>query len=204
MTEKDKAVYEYYMKAQKNGGVIPSFREIQAAVGLKSTASVHTIVKRLEDMGLLSREKGKSRSVVAIESTPQLPSTSSSISVPVIGKISAGTAILAAENHAFYMDYPKREGFSVDTELFGLIVKGDSMIGAGIMPGDTIIVAKTDYCENGDIVVALIDDEATVKRFFKENGHFRLQPENPRLEPIILSSVAILGKVISVVRYYPF
>lgn len=203
LTQKEKAVYDYYMKVKKAGGVTPSFREIQIALNMKSTASVHTLVKRLEDKGLISYEKGKSRSVVALDNSPAVTkSASSSLCVPVIGRVAAGSPILAAENHEFYIDFPKREGYFVDTELFGLKVKGTSMIGAGIMPDDIVIIAKTDYCKNGDIIVALIDDEATVKRFYKENGQFRLQPENPDMKPIILPFVTILGKVISVVRYY--
>ena len=202
LTRNEQAVYDYIVRTKKTGGIAPSIRDIKNEIGVKSTATVYTLIGRLEDKGYITREKSKSRSLLLCEESPALSGGGASVSVPIIGEVAAGKPILAADNHMFYIDFPKKEGTSVHQELFGLKVKGESMIGVGIMPGDIVIVTKTLSAQNGEIVVALIDDEATVKRFFKENGKFRLQPENPAMEPIITDRVTLLGKVVSVVRYY--
>ena len=202
LTTNEKAVYDYIVRMKKNGGISPSIRDIKNELELKSTATVHTLITRLEDKGYITREKSKSRSLLLCEESSGFSAQSSSFTVPVLGEVAAGKPILAADNHMFYVDFPKKEGMTLQNELFGLKVKGESMIGAGIMPGDIVIVAKTPVCADGDIVVALLEDEATVKRFFKEDGVYRLQPENPNMEPIIVKSVTILGRVVSVIRYY--
>ena len=122
--------------------------------------------------------------------------------VPVVGRVAAGTPILAVENYEGYVDFPVLNSPYSYSQLFALRIAGTSMINAGILDGDIVVVAKTNLAENGEIVVALVNDEATVKRFYKENGHFRLQPENPSMEPILVDEVYILGKVVAVLRYY--
>lgn len=202
LTYNEKAVYDYIVRMRNNGGITPSIRDIKNELELKSTATVHTLLTRLEDKGYITREKSKSRSLALCDELGTAAPHGSSFSVPVLGEVAAGRPILAADNHMFYIDFPRREGMSAVGELFGLKVKGESMIGAGIMPGDIVVVSKCPSAEDGEIVVALIDDEATVKRFYKEDGHFRLQPENPEMEPIIVSEVTLLGRVVSVIRYY--
>ena len=202
LTTNEKAVYDYIVRMKKNGGIVPSIRDIKNELELKSTATVHTLITRLEDKGYITREKSKSRSLLLCEEATGISGGDGAFSVPVLGEVAAGKPILAADNHMFYIDFPRREGMNLQGELFGLRVKGESMIGAGIMPGDIVVVAKSAVCRDGEIVVALLGDEATVKRFFKEDGGYRLQPENPEMEPIIAKSVTLLGRVISVIRYY--
>ena len=125
-----------------------------------------------------------------------------SVRVPIVGRVTAGQPILAEENLDGYLCYPMGEGHKCDADLFALRVRGTSMIEAGILDGDIVIVERTQSAENGEIVVALVEDSATVKEFYKENGHYRLQPRNPAMEPILVEEVSILGKVISSVRYY--
>lgn len=202
LTEKEKAVFEYIADAIQSDGYPPTVRDIQSALHIKSTSTVHSCIARLEEKGYVHREAGKSRSLRVDVRRETDPGKERSVKVPVVGRVAAGTPILALENCEGYIDFPVRSGGETYGQLFALRVKGDSMIGAGILNGDIVVVSKTNVAENGDIVVALTEDEATVKRFFKEKGHFRLQPENPDYEPIILDDVYILGKVTAVVRYY--
>ncbi|MBQ9748479.1 MAG: transcriptional repressor LexA [Clostridia bacterium] len=197
LTEKEKEMYQYLCKVIEENGYAPSVRDIQNALGIKSTATVHSYLNRLEDKGYIQKEQGKSRTLrIGAESAP-----SSSLRVPLIGQVAAGVPILAEQNYEGYVDFCPGRGFS-GGELFALRIKGESMIEAGIMNGDTVIVNRTSYVENGDIAVVLIDDEATVKTFYRENGMFRLQPENRTMEPIMTKEVYILGKVIANIRYY--
>ena len=198
----EKLVYDYIVRTKKKGGATPTIRDIKNELDLKSTSTVHTLLTRLEDKGYIQREKSKSRSMTLCGELPGASGKSSAFSVPVLGQVAAGKPILAADNHMFYIDFPRREGMNLAGELFGLKVKGERMIGAGIMPDDIVVISKSPTALDGDIVVALIDDEATVKRFYKEDGHYRLQPENPLFEPIIVNEVTLLGKVVSVIRYY--
>ncbi len=173
-------------------GISPSVREICAATDLKSTATVHSHLKALEEKGLIVRHQGSNRSI-------RLTNDNTAF-VPVLGKVTAGIPILAVEDVECYI--PISENVRRGRELFALRVVGESMINAGILDNDIVVVHKTPSAENGQIVVAMIDNEATVKRFYKENGYVRLQPENDTFQPIITDECSILGRVISVVRYY--
>lgn len=181
-----------FLRSHVQEGVSPTVREICAATGLKSTATVHANLKALEEKGLISRGQGTNRSI-RISGENVAP-------VPVLGRVTAGIPILAVEDIEGYV--PVSERVRRGRELFALRVVGESMIEAGILDNDIVVVCKTPTAENGQIVVAMIDDEATVKRFYREKGHIRLQPENPAYEPIIVDDCSVLGQVISVVRYY--
>jgi repressor LexA len=192
LTKKQKAVYDYLVDCTKDGR-IPSVREICKDVGLKSTSTAHLYLKALEDHGLIERDPGLNRCIRIVGET-------TAKSVPVLGKVAAGNPIVAIEDVECYVTVDKN--LSRGKELFALRVRGESMINAGILPDDILIVNRTPVAENGEIVVALVDDSATVKRFYKEDGHFRLQPENDDYEPIIVDDVILLGKVISLIRNY--
>ena len=189
-----KRVYEYLVKALEEDGVPPSIREIGAAVGLKSTSSVQANLIALEEAGWIERNPMHKRHI-RLKNRP-----ASAPTVPLVGTVTAGMPILAVEQIEDYVPY---SGSAADlSNLFALRIKGESMINAGILNGDIVIVEKTTYAENGEIVVAMIEDEATVKRIYKEDGHYRLQPENDAFEPIIAPEVAVIGKVVSLIRNY--
>ena len=177
-------------------GYPPSVREIAQAVGLKSTSTVHGHLQRLERRGLLHRDAMKPRAM-EVMGDPNFVRNNST-AVPVIGRVTAGVPILAEENLDEYVAIP--EIMLGDGEHFILLVRGDSMIEAGILNGDYIVVRKCSEANNGEIVVAMIEDSATVKRFYKEDGRFRLQPENSTMGPIYTDDVTILGKVVSLYR----
>lgn len=177
-------------------GYPPSVREIAQAVGLKSTSTVHGHLQRLEKRGLLHRDAMKPRAM-EVMGDPNFVRNNST-AVPVVGRVTAGLPILAEENLDEYVAIP--EVMLGDGEHFILLVRGDSMIEAGILDGDYIVVKKCSDAINGEIVVAMIDDSATVKRYFKEDGRFRLQPENSSMAPIFANEVTILGKVVSLYR----
>lgn len=189
-----KKIYEFLAERTQNG-VPPSVREICSAVGLKSTSSVQANLIALEKAGYIERDPMLKRSIRVLG-----PAADETVKVPLVGTVTAGMPILAVEQIEGYVPYSGT--VSRDKPLFALHVRGESMINAGIYDGDIVIIEKTPVAENGEIVVALIDDEATVKRFYKENGHFRLQPENDHMDPIIVDEVIILGKVKSLIRYY--
>ncbi len=197
--EKEKAIYDYITETIRSEGYSPSVRDIQNAVGIKSTSTVHAYLNRLAEKGLIRKETGKSRTLHT-ESRSQSPHRTAR--VPLLGSVRAGMPILAVENYEGYIDYPLMNRSYPANELFALRVTGDSMMEAGILDGDIIVVKKDSYAENGDIVVALVEDSATVKTFYKENGHFRLQPENRTMKPIIVDEVYILGKVVADLRFY--
>lgn len=181
-----------YIRECAQEGLSPSVREICKATGLKSTSTVHAHLNTLQERGLISREAKLNRTIrVSGEKT---------VPVPVLGRVTAGMPVLAVEEIEGYV--PISESVRRDRELFALRIDGDSMINAGILDGDIVVVCKTPVAENGEIVVALIEDEATVKRFYREEGHIRLQPENPAYDPIIVEECMLLGTVVSVVRYY--
>ena len=185
-------ILDYIEKYVEVNGYAPSVREIGQAVDLRSTSTVHGHLNRLEKKGLLRREAMKPRTIdVHREEKPSLKK------LPLLGKVAAGSPILAEEEVTEYVPYP---GNTAD--LFALHVHGNSMIKCGILDGDIVVVRRTPEARNGQIVVALVEDSATVKRFYKENGHFRLQPENDEFEPIITNEVVILGKVVALIRYY--
>ncbi len=186
-------IYEFLAERSQNG-VPPTVREICAAVGLKSTSSVQSNLDALEAAGYIERDPMLKRSI-------RVRGQENNVThVPLIGTVTAGMPILAVEAIEGYIPFSGNE--QTDKPLFALRVKGDSMIKCGILSGDIIIAEKTPVAANGDIVVALLEDEATVKRFYKEDGHFRLQPENDDYAPIITEEVIVLGKVISLIRYF--
>ncbi|WFE15988.1 transcriptional repressor LexA [Bacillus atrophaeus] len=190
-----------FIKAEvKTKGYPPSVREIGEAVGLASSSTVHGHLARLETKGLIRRDPTKPRAIEILdEEEVQIPK-SQVVNVPVIGKVTAGSPITAVENIEEYFPLPDRM-IPPDEHVFMLEIMGESMIDAGILDKDYVIVKQQSTANNGEIVVAMTeDDEATVKRFYKEDTHVRLQPENPTMEPIILQNVSILGKVIGVFR----
>ncbi len=199
LTDKEKKIYDFITDTIRHDGYSPSVRDIQNALGIKSTSTVHAYLEKLEQKGYIQKESGKSRTL-RVESV--ISNDSMTVKVPIVGRVTAGLPMFAAENYEGYIDFPIINRSYMHNQMFALRVCGESMIEAGIMDGDTVIVKKENYAENGDIVVALIEDEATVKTFYKENGHFRLQPENKTMKPIIAEDVFILGKVVSVMRYY--
>lgn len=196
LTEKEKQMLDYITERIKSDGFSPTVRDIREALGIKSTATVHAYLTRLEDKGYIKKQTGKSRTLKPSEDIAG-PVTRQ---VPIIGRVTAGMPVLAVENFDGFVDFT--EGTYRKEELFALRVTGSSMIEAGILDGDVVIVRQQSVAENGEIVVALIDDSATVKTFYKEGGHFRLQPENRTMEPIIVDSLSILGKVVASIRYY--
>ena len=189
-------ILEYIKSEIQTKGYPPSVREIANAVGLKSTSTVHGHLTRLEKKGLLHRDAMKPRAMEVIGDPNFVRNATTAI--PVVGRVTAGQPILAEENVDEYIPIP--DAMLGDGEHFILLVKGESMIQAGIMEGDYVVVRKQQEANNGDIVVAMIEDSATVKRFYKEHGHFRLQPENPTMDPIYTDEVTILGKVVSLYR----
>ena len=190
LTTKESAVFDLIRRSIEKG-VIPSVREIGAELGIKSTSSVHRYLTSLEEKGYIERGDGLNRSI-------RLPGSQVS-HIPVLGVVTAGQPILAVESVEEYIPVQLRGN---SKELFALRVRGESMIKAGILDGDLIIARRTPTAENGEIVVALIDDEATVKRFYKENGGYRLQPENDTMEPIYTDHLMILGRVVGLQREY--
>ena len=192
LKDKEIAVFNY-IKSRLSDGMSPSVREIMDAMGFKSTSTAHRYIETLVSEGLIEKTGNLNR-------TLRLPN-SGTTSVPVMGTVTAGKPITAVEDITGYIGF---EAPGVDPqELFALKIRGESMINAGILDGDIVIVKRVNYAENGDIVVAFIDrEEATVKTFYKERGHYRLQPENDTMEPIIVDEVEVLGKVIGLKRYY--
>ncbi len=201
LTDKERALYEFISKKIKTEGFAPSVRDISAALGWKSTSTVHAYLERLEEKGLIRRESNKSRALKVENDTSDKASMPKG-KVPLLGQIAAGSPILAEENLEGYVDFVSPNIHADPTSLFALRVKGESMIEAGILDGDIIVIEKCEYAENGQIIAALVDNEATVKTFYKENGHFRLQPENSTMEPIIVNEIIVLGKVVACLRYY--
>ena len=200
LTARQQQIYDYIKQTVGLKGYPPSVREIGDAVGLQSSSTVHSHLTRLEEKGFIKRDRTKPRAIEVIsnQDTNQYEPV---IQVPVLGKVTAGTPITAVENIEEYFPLPEHFTSSHNSEIFLLSVVGDSMIDAGILNGDYVIVRQTNTASNGDIVVAMtIDNEATVKRFFKEDGYFRLQPENATMAPIIVEDVTILGKVVGLYR----
>jgi len=197
ITDKQKEILEFIKACILKKGYPPAVREICEAVHLKSTSSVHSHLESLEKNGYIRRDPTKPRTIEILDDDFAL-TRRELVNVPVIGTVAAGVPILAEQNIEDYLPIPAE--ILPNKEVFMLKVKGNSMIEAGIYNGDKVIVAKQPNAENGDKVVALVDDSATVKTFYKENGHFRLQPENSSMDPIILDQVEILGKVIGLFR----
>jgi len=208
LNNREKDILKFIEKQVKEVGYAPSVREIGKAVGLNSTATVHAYLAKLEEKGYIKKETQKGRTLRLIKGSnnqkPEEPekknfySGRELVDVPVVGKITAGAPILAVENITDSFLIPV--DFVGNSESFMLTVSGESMIEAGILDGDYILVKRQNVARNGEIVVAMIDEEATVKTFYKENGHIRLQPENSTMDPIIVPNCQILGKVVGVFR----
>lgn len=202
LSKRQQDILTFIKEEVRTKGYPPSVREIGEAVGLASSSTVHGHLARLEDKGYIRRDPTKPRAIEILYQDDEVIEKQPVIHVPLVGKVTAGNPITAIENIEEYFPLPATYGTSED-QLFMLEVMGDSMIEAGILDGDYVIVKKTSTAMNGDIVVAMTEDnEATVKRFFKEKDHFRLQPENSTMDPIIVNQVTILGTVVGLYRQF--
>ena len=203
ISKKQEEILEFVKEQILNKGFPPSVREICEAVGLKSTSSVHAHLETLEKNGYIRRDPTKSRTIEILDDSFEMVRTEMT-SIPIVGQVAAGQPILAQQNIEGYFPLPVEmlPGGAGSADTFVLKVKGDSMINIGIMDGDIVFVLAGNSARNGDTVVALIDDGATVKTFYKEDGHIRLQPENDNMDPIIVNNCEILGKVFGVFRLY--
>ncbi len=199
ISSKQREILEYLKTQIINRGFPPAVREICEAVNLKSTSSVHSHLETLEKNGYIRRDPSKPRAIEIVDDCFNL-ARREVVNVPIVGTVTAGQPILAVENMEGYFPIPME--YMPNEETFMLHVKGDSMINAGIFNGDQILVQKQQTAKNGDFVVAMMDDSVTVKTFYKEKDHYRLQPENDTMEPIIVSEVMILGKVIGLFRMF--
>lgn len=197
ITAKQQEILEYIKETILKKGYPPAVREICEAVHLKSTSSVHSHLETLEQNGYIRRDPTKPRAIEILDDCFNL-TRREVVNVPILGSIAAGQPLLAQENIENYFPIPV--DVLPNAEIFMLKVKGESIINAGIYNGDHILVAQQSHADNGEIVVALLEDSATVKRFYKEDNHYRLQPENDFMEPIICNEVQILGKVVGLMR----
>lgn len=201
ISKKQSEILEYIKNEILNRGFPPSVREICEAVNLKSTSSVHSHLETLEKNGYIRRDPTKPRAIEIVDDNFNLVRRET-VNVPIIGKVAAGQPLLAVENVEGYFPIPSE--YMPNNKTFMLVVQGDSMVNAGIFNGDYVVVEQQPTAENGQKVVALVDDSATVKTFYKEDGYIRLQPENDAMEPIIVEpdqTFQILGKVIGVFRF---
>lgn len=199
ITAKQQEILDYLKAEILKKGYPPAVRDICEAVHLKSTSSVHSHLETLEKNGYIRRDPTKPRAIEILDENFQL-TRREMVSIPMVGRVAAGQPILAVENIEGYFPVPAE--YVPNTDTFMLKVKGESMINAGIMDGDSILVAKQETAQNGDIVVAMVDDSATVKTFYKEADHIRLQPENDNMDPILVQDCSILGKVFGVFRLF--
>lgn len=199
ISKKQQEILEYIKNQILQRGFPPAVREICEAVNLKSTSSVHSHLETLEKNGYIRRDPTKPRAIEILDDTFNL-TRREMVNVPIIGQVAAGQPILAEENIEDYFPFPAER--MPNKQTFLLKVKGESMINAGILDGDYVLVEQDATASNGDMVVALVEDGATVKTFYKEEGVFRLQPENDFMDPIIVKEVSILGKVIGVMRFF--
>ncbi|ARB40833.1 transcriptional repressor LexA [Mammaliicoccus sciuri] len=201
LTKRQSEIYQFIKHIVQTKGYPPSVREIGLAVGLASSSTVHGHLSRLEEKGYIKRDPTKPRAIEITETVGENINQENTIHVPVIGKVTAGIPITAVENVEEYFPLPAHFTSTHNSNIFILDVVGDSMIEAGILDGDKVIVRSQSIAENGDIIVAMTeDDEATVKRFYKEETRYRLQPENSTMEPIYLDNVTVLGKVVGLFR----
>ncbi len=199
ISDKQKEILEYMKTEILNKGYPPTVRDICEAVNLSSTSSVHAHLEKLEKNGYIRRDPTKPRAIEIIDENFNL-TRREVVNVPLVGQVAAGSPILAVENIENYFPIPSE--YMPNEQTFMLKVKGESMINIGIFDGDQILVKQQETANNGDIVVALVEDSATVKTFYKENGHIRLQPENDNMDPIIVPDCKILGKVFGVFRFF--
>ena len=199
ISDKQREILEYIKQEILQRGYPPAVREICEAVNLKSTSSVHSHLETLEKNGYIRRDPTKPRAIEILDDDFNL-TRREIVNVPIIGQVAAGEPILAEQNIQDYFPVPAE--YMPNVETFMLKVKGESMINAGILSGDSVLVQRQSDARNGDMVVALVDDSATVKTFYKEDGHYRLPPENDTMDPIIVDHCEILGKVFGVFRLY--
>ncbi len=199
ISTKQREILEYIKQEILNRGYPPAVREICEAVHLKSTSSVHSHLETLEKNGYIRRDPTKPRAIEIMDDNFNL-TRREMVNVPILGNVAAGQPLLAVENIESYFPVPAE--LMPNSESFMLKVKGESMVNAGIFDGDNILVQKQSTARNGDMVVALVDDSATVKTFYKEDGHYRLQPENDYMDPIIVEDCQVLGKVFGVFRFF--
>ena len=199
ISDKQREILEYIKAEILNKGYPPAVREICEAVKLKSTSSVHAHLETLEKNGYIRRDPTKPRAIEIVDENFNL-TRREMVNVPIVGRVAAGEPILAVENIENYFPIPAE--FMPNEQTVILQVQGESMVNAGILDGDYILVEQQTTANDGDMVVALVDDSATVKTFYKENGYYRLQPENDFMEPIIVSDVMIMGKVIGTFRFF--
>lgn len=199
LTEKELEIYQFVKECIERDGYAPAVRDICRALGIRSTSTVHGYLHRLDAKGYLQMSSRKSRAMRLDPSTEE--ESEQTRRVPILGRVTAGAPILAIENYDGYVDFPKvmARGRS---NLFALRVIGESMIEAGILNGDIVIVESMHHADDGDIVVAMIEDEATVKKFYRDHGRIRLQPANAAMKPIYADEVVVLGKVIANFRFY--
>ncbi len=198
ISKKQAEILEYIKSEILRIGYPPAVREICDAVNLSSTSSVHAHLESLEKNGYIRRDPSKPRAIEIIDDTFNL-TRREMVNVPMVGQVAAGEPILAEQNITNYFPIPME--FMPNNDTFMLTVRGESMINVGIYDGDYVLVEKKPTASNGEIIVALVDDSATVKTFYKENGYYRLQPENDDMDPIIVTNCEILGKVIGVFRF---
>lgn len=199
ISAKQREILEVIKTEILNRGYPPTVRELCDAVNLKSTSSIHAHLETLEKNGYIRRDPSKPRAIEIVDDNFNMVRREV-VNVPVIGRVAAGEPLLAVQNIEEYFPIPAEH--MPNEQSFMLRVRGESMINAGIMDGDTIIVKKQDTAQNGDMIVALVEDGATVKTFYKEDGHIRLQPENDNMDPIIVPNCTILGKVFGVFRFF--
>lgn len=197
LSDKQQVILDFLKQETIKKGYPPSVREICEAVGLKSTSTVHGHLERLEKKGLIRRDPTKPRAIEIVDDDFQL-ARREMVNVPILGKVAAGSPILAEENIEDY--FPLPVNYAPNADAFMLRVKGDSMINVGIYENDLILVQQQKTARNGEIVVALLEDSATVKTFYKESDQIRLQPENDTMDPILVKDVSILGKVVGLYR----
>lgn len=201
LSSKQQEILDYIKQEILKRGYPPAVREICEAVDLRSTSSVHSHLSSLEKKGYIRRDPTKPRAIEVCDDSFNTVRTDT-VSIPIVGQVAAGQPILAEQNIDSYFPIPLE--YIPKNDAFILKVKGDSMINAGIFSGDQVLVESTQDVKNGDMVVALIEDSATVKTYYKENGYIRLQPENDSMDPIIVNDCTILGKVFGVYRFYKF
>lgn len=199
ITPKQEEILNYIKNEILERGFPPAVREICQAVHLKSTSSVHSHLESLEKNGYIRRDPTKPRAIEILDDSFNMLRREM-VNVPIVGTVAAGQPLLAEQNIDSYFPIPAE--YMPNEQTFILKVKGESMVNAGIMDGDKVIVKQQNTAQNGDMVVALIEDSATVKTYYKENGHYRLQPENDTMDPIIVDDVQILGKVFGVFRFF--
>lgn len=194
---KQELIYQFICEEYKKNGYSPSIGEIAAHLGLSAKSNIHRQLQQLVKDGKLKNLGGR---YVPTDIHEEEAAGANVVLVPLLGRVAAGVPITAVENLDGYIAYIPRSGS--EKEFFALTIKGNSMINANIFDGDIVIVEKTSVVENGEIAVVLVEDEATVKTFYRENGHYRLQPENPEYEPIIVDNAEILGRVVASLRYF--